>query len=261
MIKQNAIVLMNKCNLLQLKRMPKVIPITLYLCCAAILKLFYSHATPGDLQWILQPTALIVEIFTGIHFSFDSLEGYCSIDREIIIAPACAGVNFMIIIFCLTASLICKFKQIRSICQFVKYLVAILIVSYSATLFINTFRIIIAIECFDAGIQWGYFTQERIHRLIGIVVYFSGACGVYLLAGKYLTQRNLKFNIETYSIYLIPLIWYLTIMVALPLVQGKQNNQSNLFLEHTLFTIGVPVVITFLLIFSTKLKKNRRIHI
>lgn len=253
--------LMNISNMLLLKTIQKSIPIVVYLCCGAILKLFYSHAAPGDLQWILQPTALIVEMLTGIHFVYNTLEGYCSIDHGIIIAPACAGVNFMIVILCLTASLICKFKQIIKIEQFFVYMMAILIVSYTATLFFNTIRIIIAIECYGAGIQWGYFTQERIHRLIGIVVYFSGACFVYLLAGKYLTERSLKIKIEKYSFYLLPLIWYLTIMVVIPLVQGKHTEKSQLFLEHAIFTIGVPVLISFIFIFSVKLKKNRGIHL
>lgn len=103
-------------------------------------------------------------------------------------------------------------------------------------------------------------TQERIHRLVGIVIYFAGACCVYLLAGKYLSEKNLKITIEKYTIYLIPFIWYITIMVLIPLVQGKQNNKSQLFFEHVTFTVGVPIVISFLLITSKKLIKHWRIH-
>jgi exosortase K len=263
MKKQNAIMLTNKSNMLPLKRNLKIIPITLYLCCAAILKSFYSHATPGDLQWILLPTALIVEMFTGIHFAYNALEGYCSIDHETIIAPACAGVNFMIIILCLTTSLACKYKQIRRVHEFVLYLIAILIISYCATLFFNTIRIIMAIGFYNAGIEWGYFTQERIHRLIGIVIYFAGACFVYSMAGKFLNQTAslLKIKRMNYGLYVIPLIWYVTIMVVIPLMLGKQNQKCQLFIEHIVFVIGVPLLITGLLVSSKKFIKHWRINI
>ncbi len=262
MIKQSRMVLTRRRDVLFVSKMQKISALAAYLGCAAMLKLFYSHATPGDLQWILQPAALVVEMFTGIHFVYNALEGYCSIDHEIIIAPACAGVNFMIIIVCLTASLICKFRQIRKIGEFCAYLVAILAIAYSATLFFNTLRIIIAIECYGAGIQWGYLTPERIHRLVGIVIYFAGAWVVYLLAGIYLNQAEgfFKFKKEKNVMYLIPLIWYVTIMVIIPLMQGKQNHGSQLFFEHILFTISIPLLITFLFVSSKKFAKHWRIH-
>lgn len=249
--------------MIKMNSIQQITSLALYLCCAAILKLFYSHATPNDLQWILQPTAFLVEIFTGSNFVFKIAEGYCSIDNKIIIAPACAGVNFMIVILCLTATLACKYKQIQKVRQFFLYLATILTISYCATLLFNTIRIIVAMAFYDAGIQWGYFTQERIHRLIGIVIYFAGACFVYLLAGTFLHQTKSlsKLKRNRYFIYLIPLIWYVAIMVVIPLIQGKQNNKSQLFLEHAVFTIGVPLLITFLFVSSKKLIKHWRMNI
>jgi exosortase K len=241
----------------------KIVVFALFICFAAILKLFYSHATPVELLWILKPTTLSVGFITGISFEFNILEGYCSNDNRVIIAPACAGVNFMIILICLTATLVCKYKQIRYIRQFVLCLVAIIAVSYSVTLLFNSIRIVIAIAFYDAGIHWEYFSQERIHRLIGIIVYFAGISVVYLLTERFLNQSEKfpKSNLNKYTKNLIPLIWYITIMIVIPLLQGKQMCRYQLFLEHMLFTAGVPVLILLIIVVSKKIVNERKITI
>jgi exosortase K len=59
------------------------------------LKLHYSRAAAADLLWILEPTRRLVELTTGSGFGFEP-EGFVSTDLGIVITPACAGVNFMI---------------------------------------------------------------------------------------------------------------------------------------------------------------------
>jgi exosortase K len=256
-------VVKNDSNTLLSNGIQSIAPFVLFICCAAILKLFYSHATPVELLWMLKPTALSVKFFTGIHFVFDMFEGYCSIDKKIIIAPACAGVNFMIVLICVIALLICKYRHIQSVQQFIWYLTAIIVISYCTTLICNTIRIMIAIACYDKSIHWAFFTQERIHRLIGIVIYFAGICIAYLLTGKVLnkTENFPKNHKEKYSLYVIPLIWYITIMVVIPLIRGKQIHKYQLFIEHVTFTTAIPFMIILLFVLLNKLVKHRRINI
>ena len=69
------------------------------LLCALTLKLYYSAASANQLRWILAPTTLFVELVSGVSFEFESHAGYISEDRSFLIAPSCAGVNFLITAF------------------------------------------------------------------------------------------------------------------------------------------------------------------
>ena len=66
------------------------------------LKYHYSRASSEDLAWILRPTAGVVEQISGIHFEKEEGTGYINREHRIIIVPSCAGVNFLIIAFCMT---------------------------------------------------------------------------------------------------------------------------------------------------------------
>ncbi len=67
------------------------------------LKFHYSRAGSDDLEWILKPTAGLCQLITSVEFEYESGSGYISRERRIIIAPSCAGVNFMIAAFVLAA--------------------------------------------------------------------------------------------------------------------------------------------------------------
>src|SRR5262245_5531390 len=66
---------------------------------ALALKLYYSSASADQLRWILAPTTALVELVSNTSFEFEAHAGYLSSDRSFLIAPACAGVNFLITAF------------------------------------------------------------------------------------------------------------------------------------------------------------------
>src|SRR5262249_43603229 len=71
---------------------------------ALALKLHYSHATVDDPAWILRPTAPLVGWVVGQPLSRNPDLGWMAADRAFVIAPACAGVNFLILVFALPAA-------------------------------------------------------------------------------------------------------------------------------------------------------------
>jgi hypothetical protein len=75
------------------------------------LKYHYSQARSDDLVWILGPTAVLVEQLSGIDFDKEAHTGYVNNEHRVIIAPACAGVNFFIIAFCM--AVFCGIPVIR----------------------------------------------------------------------------------------------------------------------------------------------------
>ena len=66
---------------------------------ALSLKQYYSQASAEALGWILKPIAGLVAYITGDEFSFKAGTGYICDTQRVIIAPACAGVNFMLMAF------------------------------------------------------------------------------------------------------------------------------------------------------------------
>ena len=66
---------------------------------ALAVKHHYSRAYPEDLNWILKPTAGLASFLCGDTFRFEAGKGYVCHERRVIIAPACAGVNFMLMAF------------------------------------------------------------------------------------------------------------------------------------------------------------------
>ena len=76
------------------------------------LKLYYSRASAEDLAWILVPTARAVGWLRGETLTLIPGAGWAPPDGSYFIAPACAGVNFMILV--LTVSVLGFAHRLRS---------------------------------------------------------------------------------------------------------------------------------------------------
>lgn len=154
------------------------------------LKSFYSRAGFEDLRWILAPTRWLVERLTGAAFEPEAHQGYLSRDRLYQIAPACAGVNFMIVAF---ASLACGLVHT---CSTLRGRMALLVASafaaYAVTVLANATRIALAMRLHDARTAFGPLTPERLHCAEGVTVYFVFLC-VLFAAGARLTGARHEF--------------------------------------------------------------------
>ena len=60
------------------------------------IKYYYSQAECDTLLWILAPTTRLVELLSGIPFTYVSGTGYVNHSLRLLIAPSCSGVRFMI---------------------------------------------------------------------------------------------------------------------------------------------------------------------
>jgi exosortase K len=108
------------------------------LLCAFTLKLYYSTASANQLRWILAPTTAFVELISGGAFEFESYAGYLSADRRFLIAPSCAGVNFLIAAFLMLS--IRKLLNARSKNIGWAFIPAAFVIAYVVTLVANTAR-------------------------------------------------------------------------------------------------------------------------
>jgi len=144
------------------------------------LKAFYSAATFDQLRWILAPTMWIVGMTEP--FELDPHRGYLSLDQRFLVAPACAGVNFMIVAFvslCLGLAPTCARAGAR-----VALVLESAAVAYAATVLANATRIALAVRLHEAGAAFGPLTPSRLHCALGVAVYFGFLLAVFAVAER-----------------------------------------------------------------------------
>lgn len=212
-----------------------LIPVGLTILVMLLLKRHYSLATAGQLDWILCPTARLVSWSTSAHLVPEIGVGHVDFARGIIVAPGCAGVNFMIMAFGLTAfyGLYC----IRRLPGQLAWLLLALAAAYGLTLIVNTIRIVMSMTLFNANIYTGWLTVARVHRLAGVGLYFTALWVYFLGLRQVVTIYRKHFVRQGRPAGLHPSGWwvwisYLLVALAAPLANLAWQNRSPAFGEH-----------------------------
>ena len=222
------------------------------------LKYHYSTAGSDDLGWILGPTAGVVETFSGIRFEKESGAGYVNPNRNIIIAPSCAGVNFLIIAFCMAAFTgLHRFRYSKAKTFWIAICAAF---AYFLTIAVNALRIIASIYTIRADIHYPWMTPGQLHRVEGVFIYFLFLCLFYSILGRMIDhcsknrrrKKEKKNNMgrisrETIAAAFIPFFWYGFFSMGIPLFNRAYHNNGLQFFEHCLVIFLVCLVV-FLLI-------------
>jgi exosortase K len=213
------------------------------------LKAHYSHAASDGLDWILWPTASMVSCLSGLDFVKEAGTGYVNYDHAIIIAPACAGVNFLIAAWCMAIfSFLHRFKHTsRQLFWFCGCVVG----TYALTVFTNAFRILGAIGLYHWQTQLGWLTPERLHRLEGIIVYFGALCAYF-----WLLRRFCKSSERRFFHILLPAFWYLVIILIIPLMRFAYQHNTTRFVEHSGFVLGGCTLVLLFITFIHKLQRK-----
>ncbi len=146
---------------------------------AYLLKRHYSAASPDALRWVLAPTAALVELVTGVRFVAEAGAGFLSVERSFLIAPSCAGVNFLIAAF--LSGCLGLHRMTSGAAQKALLLAGSLVVSYGATLLTNTARISIALALRGRAL---WLSAESEHRLLGGAVYCACLFAMFLFAHR-----------------------------------------------------------------------------
>ena len=144
------------------------------------LKHHYAVARADELWWILTPTARVVGVATGTAFQSIPGEGYVSREHLFVIEKSCAGVNFMIAAFAMM--MLTFHHRITSSLSGAQVLVASLVASYGAAVFVNATRITMAMWLAAHPLAASGLSAAEVHRLEGIAVYFGGLVVLYEVA-------------------------------------------------------------------------------
>ena len=193
--------------------------------CALALKQYYSIATANELRWILAPTTLIVELLSGRSFTFESYTGYMSNDHTFVIAVPCAGVNFLITAFVMLA--LRQLWQGRFESVGWRTLPVSMAVAYVGTVIANAVRICVALEIQRRSFEVDGLTGNQLHRLEGIVVYFSFLMLLYVMVER----RFLWF----------PVVIYYAMTLGVPILNGSFHRVG--FWEHFGFVMVMPLIV------------------
>ncbi|HSK64387.1 MAG TPA: exosortase K [Pyrinomonadaceae bacterium] len=204
--------------------------------CALALKFYYSTATPNDLLWILAPTTALVELFSGQQFEFESYAGYMSSDHRFLIAVPCAGVNFLITAFVMVAWR--RLWRERFGPQVWYTIPVAAAIAYVATIIANAARICLALELRARSVEVDWLTNNQLHRLEGIVVYFGFLLLLFVLLERFDSEKPIKLN----RVLVFPLLVYYAIALGVPLANGAYR-QGSAFWEHSVFVLVLPLVL------------------
>jgi exosortase K len=219
-------------------------PLLLALPVAWLLKLHYSQADASELRWILAPTTWLTSLALGRTFEFLPGEGYLSRELSILISPACAGVNFLVVAFCtLSLGFGARFGSLRAK---LVWLLASLGLAYAATLLVNALRIVISVEVGHLAAHQLRTTFQAVHRLIGVVVYLVGLVGLCLTVQHWLFSRT---RARGRAPLVLALGVYAAVTLAVPLLRGAGRNPE--YWSHAV-PVSVLVVVSGALLFAAR---------
>jgi exosortase K len=192
------------------------------------LKRYYADAGVDDLRWILDPTTRVVTAVTGARFEWEAGQGYFSRERLFVIAKVCAGVNFLIAAFGMTAWMLAR--RVASLASLAAVLAVSLLTAYSAAVVVNAARISFALWLAARSDEHAWMTVAQAHRVEGIAFYFAGLVVLYAFLTRF-ERRSVA----------APLVWYYAITIVIPLLNGAAASGLP-FVEHTLFVLIVPLL-------------------
>lgn len=219
------------------------------------IKYFYRNADAGSLAWILAPTVWWVRILSGISFVYDPCEGYISHTYQFVIAPSCSGLKFMLITI---SMLIFPFiHSMETPKRKLGWTFLSVPASYILTILVNTCRIVISIYLpiylEQKNLISGSLSSERLHTLIGTVVYFTSLFVIYQLA-SHLVLTGRTFSLS-FSRWLPPVFFYLVIVLGIPFLNGAFFGNPSKFTAYSRLILSVCLVVLAVYFITAALKK------
>jgi exosortase K len=203
------------------------------------LKAFSSGAGAGDLGWVLAPTCWLAAHLGGIDLVPESGAGYISHGRHLVVGPACAGLNFLVIAF--AALFFSLAHHQRGARRRAGWLLASLALAYVATVLTNTVRVVLAARLYELDLYGSLVTPARLHRLMGTVLYVASLLGLYTVAER-LVDGGAPAQRSPWR-RLVPLGFYLAVALVVPLRRAPFGGVDRRLLEHAAVVLAGLVVV------------------
>jgi len=218
------------------------------LCAIALalgVKVFYSRAGADDLLWVLAPSAWLARFLGGIDLAYEPGAGFISHTHRLVVGPACAGINFLVIAF---LSLYFSFAPNYS--RKARWLFLSAALAVGAGIAANGLRIFVSAHLWSADIYGDWITREQMHRLAGTTIYYGSLVALYLAVEGWSGSRAGSAGRMT------PLLCYLGVSLGIPLAGRFLWGGTPGFLEHAIWVMGIALLLT-LAMFLPSLRGNR----
>jgi exosortase K len=198
-------------------------PLAAVLAVAYGLKRFYSSAGADELGWLLEPTAQIVSFVSGHAFVEERGSGYLSRELGVLIAPSCAGGNYLIVAFVMTGA--CFLPRFRKASSKWSWIGVSAVTAYLATLCVNALRILLTLamksqDTFRFGLSFG-----QLHRIEGVLVYLGSLWLLYLCLEKAFVHTGSGFVPRARQVA-VPWLLYVGVTLGVPLLNGAGHSAS-----------------------------------
>ncbi len=214
-------------------------------------KYMFSEAPVSAFQWILWPTILLVRAITGIGFEWDRTYGWVSHTAQVTVGASCAGTTFFFLAFLtLYLSLLHQWHTPQ---QHIAWVGMSLLMAYVLTILTTAIRISVAIPFFSIAFETAWLTNDRVHRLIGTLIYVVALVSTYLMLEWRFERRKAVNTCSAQSRQathapppsgLIPLMWYTAVVMVIPLFLALYRDVwSPTLFEHSLTVMGVCVTV------------------
>lgn len=215
------------------------------------IKIFYRTADSEALSWMLAPTTWWVQVLSGISFDRMVHVGYVSHEYQFIIAPSCSGVRFLLIAFVM---MVCSFThRMESWGKKISWLGFSALFSYVSTIFVNGIRITVSIYLpmmLGKDILPEWLTAERLHTMIGTVLYFSMLIGIYYLVQCICSRVARCTGTEgrrAAKNFVQPVFWYFVMVLGLPFLGRLYRKDWNGFWQYALLVTGICTLLVLAL--------------
>jgi exosortase K len=207
-------------------------PILAGLGVAYAMKAFGSRASAEELDALLAPTAWGVELLSGHAFAREAGAGYVNLDLGVAIAPACSGVNFLVIAF---LTLLVGFSsRCEGAPRKLAWFGASAALAFAATLVVNTLRITLSLAERELG-PWGSLSAAATHRGVGVIVYLGCLLALYATVDRLFRREALRRANPA-----VPLVVYLGVTLLVPLLRGAWVRPE--YATHASFVLLVAAV-------------------
>lgn len=238
--------------------------LALHLCTLSLawgLKGYYSRATADELFWLLASLARLAGFLCNLDFVWVPGTGFVHHARGVCIAPACAGMNFLIVCFVALHLVFMRSFQSRKIrytgCggwRMVLAWASLLPLACGAALFVNTLRVAGSVLLYGADIYAGWFTAALVHELFGICLYLGALVVVCTVADTVCAGPGRRGA----SVAAIVCGCYFGMTVLVPLCNGAAARYGVQFFRHALLVAACLLPLLALALLSRRGKKTAR---
>lgn len=198
---------------------------------AAAAKQAYSTAGADALGFVLGPSCFVAAHLGGLSFVHEAGAGYVLHAPRMIVGPACAGMNFLVVAFlALYATLRGRIRGPRAR---IKLAMSSALAAYAMTVLANGVRIALAAELLTLDRVPFALDGAEAHRLLGILLYTAILFVVCALADRSLSgAAGERGHGPEWALAL-----YLGLTLGVPLLHHGASALTPRFLEHAAFTL------------------------